>query len=255
MTSVVTEPAVAAPERVQVTGAAGVSLTASFLPGENGAAVILSHGYRGSKDELEPVATALNAAGFGVLTYDLRGCGESGGAPTFGAYEQLDLCAIVDYLETRPELDGGRIGAFGFSMGAATTLLAAALDPRLRAVVADSAWADVRHWLRPRISFRHPTAPFSPHMLKLAEVRHGFDLDDLRPMEVIGRIEPRPVLLIQGTDDEIVPPSDATLIHGAAGPSTKLWVLQGSRHGDTIAPGGEASSARTIEFFEEALLR
>jgi fermentation-respiration switch protein FrsA (DUF1100 family) len=134
--------------------------------------------------------------------------------------------------------------------------MAAAVEPRIHAVVADSAWSDVWHWIRPgthsavRIDDR-----FSPLSLKLVELRAGIDLDAIRPVDVIGRIEPRPVLLLHGTADDVVVSQNATLNIAAAGPHAKLWTIPGGRHGTSLEDGGAAASQRVIDFLSRALYR
>src|SRR5215207_5167539 len=70
-------------ESITVRSRTGVALAARYFRGGRRATVVLSHGYGGSRDELLPVADALHEAGFGVVTYDLRGSGRSGGGVTF----------------------------------------------------------------------------------------------------------------------------------------------------------------------------
>src|SRR5438105_10899340 len=162
-------------EEVTVATAGGVDLAGRFFPGRTRATIVLSHGYGGGQDEMLPVARALVRAGFSVFSYDLRGCGGSGGGVTFGAFEQRDLVSVVDYVASRPDVDAEKIGALGFSMGAATSIMAAANEPRIRALVDDSGWCDVYHWLRPslRTWLFNPRHQFSPLSLKLVELRTG----------------------------------------------------------------------------------
>jgi uncharacterized protein len=242
-------------EEVVVERHEGVALAGRFFSGRERATIVLLHGYSGSQDEMLPVAAALNGGGFGVFTYDARGCGRSGGAVTFGALESEDLIAVVDHLIRRADVDPMRIGVLGFSMGAATAILATARDPRIAAVVADSAWCDVRSWLRP--SFRsflvRPRDRFSPPSLKLAELRKRIDLDRLKPVEVVGRLSPRPLLLLHGSADTVVLPEDSEqLLAAAAEPKSRI-LAPGARHGDTIEPGGLTCGAAVLGFFESAL--
>ncbi|HET7038003.1 MAG TPA: alpha/beta fold hydrolase [Thermomicrobiaceae bacterium] len=243
------------PERVTFTGARETSLAGRFIPGHSPATVVLLHGYGGNQDEVLPIAAALHDAGFSVFTYDQRGCGQSGGTITFGVLEQQDLRSAVDYLTARSDVDAERLGALGFSMGGATTLMEAAWDERLQAVVADSAWADVRHWLRPSLktSLVHPNAPFSALSLKLVELRTGIDLDTLRTTETIKRISPRPLLLINGTADTIVPASDGELNYAAAGEPKELWLIPGAAHGEMLSTSNPEYDERVVTFFRQAL--
>ena len=167
-----------AAEEVTVDSSTGARLAGRFFPGSKRATIVLTHGYGGTQDEMLPVAAALHRKGYTVFTYDTRGCGRSSGEVTFGAREQDDLISVVDHLVSRPDVDSERIGALGFSMGGATTLLAAARDPRIKAVVADSAWKTAKSWLRPsvRAVFLHPRNHFSALALTFAEL-----LDRRRP--------------------------------------------------------------------------
>lgn len=243
------------PEDVTVESSTGTRLAGRFFPGRSGATIIITHGYGGTQDELLPVANALHEGGFSVFTYDLRGCGSSDGAVAFGALEQQDLRSVVDYLTRRSDVDAAKIGALGFSMGAATTILAAADDRRIEAVVDDSGWSDVYHWLRPDFGrmLRRPRDQFSPLSLRLVELREGIALRKLRPKDVVGRIGPRPILIIQGDADDVVPPADSRENFAAAAEPKELWFVDGAAHGDTVLAGGPTSSDRVVEFFRRAL--
>lgn len=243
------------PARVSLTAADGVTLEGRLFPGTGAGAVVLTHGYGGTQDEMLPLADELVGAGFTVLTYDSRGCGSSGGQVTFGSRETGDVSTAVSALAATPGVDPKRIGAVGFSMGAASTLMAAARDDRIRAVVADSAWADVYSWLRPdaREVVTAPLAPFTPLSLALAQLRTGARLDALRPVDEVGRIAPRPLLLIHGDQDQVVPPSDGVRLFHAAGEPRQLWLVPGAGHGDTIALREPGYARWVISFLTGAL--
>lgn len=244
-------------EEVAVQSSTGASLAGRFFAGRTLATIVLLHGYGGQQDELLPLADQLHEAGYTVFSYDQRGCGASTGDVTFGAREQDDLISVVDYLTARPDVDREQLGVFGFSMGGATAIMTAARDPRLEAVVADSAWADVRAWLRPSVksSFVHPRDRFTALSLRLAELRTGIDLDDLRPAEVVERISPRPILLIHGRADEVVEASEAERNHGAAKEPKELVLVSGAGHGDTIRPDGASLRGHVRDFFDRAFTR
>ena len=243
-------------EDVALESRTGASLSGRFFEGRTQAAIVLVHGYGGNQDEMLPIADELHEAGFSVFTYDQRGCGRSSGEVTFGGREQDDLLSVVDYLASRPDVDREQIGAFGFSMGGSTTLLAAARDPRIKAVAADSAWSDVRRWLRPSVAavVTHPRDRFNALSLKIAEIRTGIDLDDLRPVDVVDRLSPRPLLLIHGAADDVVVPSESERNYAAANEPKELVLVPEAGHGDTIAPGQASMHAEVREFFERALV-
>src|SRR5207248_5754219 len=162
---------------------------------------------------------------------------------------QDDLISVVDYLSGRADVDGERIGALGFSMGGSATIMAAAREPRIKAVVADSAWQTAESWLRPSWN---PRDHFSRLSLKFSEWRAGIDLDKLRPIDAMQHLAGRPVLLIHGSDDDVVLPEDSDALVAAA-PGAELWRIPGAKHGDTLAPGGPATGDRVTAFFQRAL--
>jgi pimeloyl-ACP methyl ester carboxylesterase len=243
-------------DEVVVESSTGAQLSGRLYAGRTPATVVLLHGYGGNQDEVLPLADQLHQAGFTVFSYDQRGCGASTGEITFGAREQDDLISVVDYLSSRPDIDREQLGVFGFSMGGATAIMAAAREPRLKAVAADSAWSDVRAWLQPSVkdSFVHPRDPFSALSLKLAERRAGIDLDELAPVAVVGQISPRRILLIHGRADEVIQVSEAERNQNAARDPKELVLVSGAGHADTIAPGG-ASLRHVRDFFERTLAR
>ena len=116
------------------------------------AAVVQGPGWLGLRDAkvYRPYHDALLEAGMAVLVFDYRGFGDSTGDASFlDPLEQVaDYRAAVTYLHTRPEIDGRRIGAFGSGgTGGGNAIYAAALDPRIAAVVSQVPVADGRDWL------------------------------------------------------------------------------------------------------------
>ncbi|MGE3271297.1 MAG: alpha/beta hydrolase, partial [Chloroflexota bacterium] len=131
-----------AAEEVDLTASDGVRLhTWLFRSAEAVASVIVLHGHGGNKHTVLPLAQMLYPK-YNVILLDHRGHGESdGGRTTIGFEERLDVHAAVDYLI---EQGMGPVGIFGMSMGGATAILAAAEEPRIVAVVADSPYARLR---------------------------------------------------------------------------------------------------------------
>jgi uncharacterized protein len=125
---------------VTVSTADGVTLAAWWVPGHNGAAVVLQHGAGSTRTAVLDHAEVLARHGFGVLLVDARGHGESGGrGMDFGWYGERDAAAAVDFLSRQPSVDPRRIGLVGLSMGGEEAIGAAGVDPRIRAVVAEGA--------------------------------------------------------------------------------------------------------------------
>ena len=113
----------------------GVRLSGWYVPGTNGAAIVLVHGGGGDREGTIRHARLLAAAGYGVLLYDARGRGESEGHENaFGWRWDRDVRGAVDYLEAAGVR---RIGLLGLSTGAEAVVTEAASDPRVAAVVSD----------------------------------------------------------------------------------------------------------------------
>ncbi len=114
-------------------------------------AIVQGPGWLGLKDAKLYVRyhEALTDAGFGVLIFDYRGSGDSGGARDLSPRRQLeDLRNAVTYLQTREDVDADAIGAFGTGgTGGGNPILLAATDTRIRAVVSQVPVADGRDWL------------------------------------------------------------------------------------------------------------
>lgn len=234
----------------------GVTLVGRFFPGRYHATIVLSHGYGGDQDEMLPVASALHAAGFTVVTYNERGREGSGGQGTWGALETQDLRSVITAVVRHPGVDPNEVGELGFSIGADISILEAAADPRVKAVVAVGSWPSLSSYMKPKLSdvILHPTAMYSPLALWLLELRTGADLGQVRPVAAIGRISPRPILLIQGLADTDVKPHSATVNFEHARAPKQLWFVKGEGHEATVSPGGAATRPRVAAFFAQALV-
>ncbi len=139
-----------------------------FTPGTPGRhpAIVLAHGFGGTKTDSVSSAELFAAAGYVVVTYTARGFGESGGrihldAP---AYEVADASKLIDMLAARPDvsLDGPgdpRIGVAGASYGGALALLAAGYDRRVDAVAAAITWNDLDQALFPQSALATGSQP------------------------------------------------------------------------------------------------
>jgi pimeloyl-ACP methyl ester carboxylesterase len=123
-------------KEVSFTTSDGLRLQGWYVLSRNGAAVI---SYPGRKGPQKP-ARLLAGHGYGVLLFDRRGEGKSEGDPNaFGWRGTRDLKAAVAYLESRPDVDPGRIGGVGLSVGGEVMLQAAAETDDFKAIVSEGA--------------------------------------------------------------------------------------------------------------------
>ncbi|MFC7448990.1 alpha/beta fold hydrolase [Rhodococcus daqingensis] len=141
-----------------------------YLPQQTPApAVLLAHGFGGSKDSVAAQARALADDGFVVLAYSARGFGLSTGQISLNDpdREVADARGLVDWLAARGDVqqDGPgdpRIGVAGGSYGGALSLMLGGLDPRIDAIAAAITWNDLGHALFPNFGTTEPMAPSTP---------------------------------------------------------------------------------------------
>ncbi len=176
-----------------------------------------------------------------------------------GFFEQRDVLGAVDFLQSGhlPYPDLGRpkaIGGWGISMGGATMLLAAAEEPAIRGVVADSAYAAFvplleRNALMP--------APIIPGVLLAMQMLYGINFNAVRPVDVVASIAPRPLFFIEGTSDGLVPPWNMNWLAAAAksvpDAHVQTWLVHGANHIQSYAVMGNVYVQRVAAFFTRVL--
>lgn len=231
-----------------------VRLSGWYIPSRNGAAVVLLHGSGSTRSDVLPQAVVLARHGYGVLLFDARGHGRSGGyAMDQGWYGNSDIAAAVSYLANRQDVGAGKIAAVGESMGGEEAIGALAADRRLLAVVAEGAtgrsaldqrWqpGSVSGWIDRIMTWETTgvatmltgTAP--PTSLRAAAAAAA----------------PAPVLLIAAG---LVPDEAAAgrWIQQAASGSVRLWVAPGAGHTGALATDPGAWTSRVIGFLNQAL--
>jgi hypothetical protein len=228
----------------------GLSLAASYAPSRNGAAVIV---FPGRSAATLQHARLLSDHGYGVLTLDRRGEGESEGELNlFGWNGEDDLRAALDFLERRPDVERGRIAGLGLSVGGELLLQTAAHDPRLRAIVSEGAGVRslAEHLHTPDVGRVQRWATNWLVQTAAVAVLSGTapppDLADLAQ-----RIGPRPVLLIRaanGHPDELLNSVYAERI----GSSAESWVAPGG-HTRALDADPLAYERTVIGFLDGAL--
>jgi dipeptidyl aminopeptidase/acylaminoacyl peptidase len=151
-------------------------------------------------------------------------------------------------------LPGARIGVVGYSMGAAVALLVAAREPRIAAVVADSPFATMRGVVGYAFErLRIPAQPLVSLAGSVNRLRYGYRFDAVEPVDMVGSIAPRPVLLIHGAGDATIPAEHSRAIFAAAGEPKELWIMPGVGHCGAYFADRPAYVARVVQFFERWL--
>ena len=201
---------------VAIPTAGGKMLFGWFIPADEAApALAIVHGWGGNAEMMLPLAQPLNAAGYALLLFDARSHGRSDG-DSFSSLPRFaeDLDHAVDWLQQQADVDAGRVGVVGHSVGAGAALLLASRRNDLAAVVSLAAFAHpasiMRRWLALK---RIPYWPLGAYILCYIQRVIGVRFNDIAPRHTI-REARCPVLLAHGTEDEMVPPSEAREIYG-----------------------------------------
>jgi len=241
---------------------AGIAISGWWIPRVGSRkAIVMAHG-RGENrttefyDHFLDLGAALNGfegRGFNILMIDLRAHGLSGGADSsWGIGERHDVEGAVDWIKNQG-FQPSTIGALGASLGATACVYATADDPDISALVTDGAGVDEyaslqRGWKR---SSGTPQF-FFPAARLMERVLYGYDLRDLRPVDAMKRIPPRPVLLIYGLL-ELPTDSDRRPQIKAALPDAELWVVPDAMHTSAYTKVPQPYLAKVGAFFEKNL--
>lgn len=224
--------------------------------GQKRSTIMLLHGSSSNKGNfiMMEVARALCEHGYSVFSFDFRGNGESGGELTsLGYWETQDVAGALSYLKTQGISE---VGVIGYSMGAATALLAATDHPEMRAIVSDSAFARLSTVIEQEGKRTNPLAPlFNPGVSLMSKLMYGLDISQNEPKRAIATLDNRPLLLIHSTGDNLIPLSEAFELQnaGASNPKLELWVAQGAGHVSAFADNREDYLRRVTGFFDKWL--
>ncbi|MDQ3704534.1 MAG: alpha/beta hydrolase [Chloroflexota bacterium] len=218
--------------------------------------ILVMHGRNNNRagGALLSIMKGLHDRGYDAFAFDFRAHGESGGERySLGLHETRDVAGALQYLEGRGVSE---VGGLGFSMGAATELLAAPNHPQMKALVSDSSFASLPGLLDKEL----PKASglpgfFNPGILFMGKLLYDLDLTSTRPVESLARLNDRPLFLIHGTEDALVPVSHAyDLQKAAAGnPNLEFWVLEGAKHTGSYDKAPEEYMQRLLAFYDKHL--
>jgi len=246
-----------------------VHLPADMKPGEHRPAFMVLHGFGSNKDSgvTRTAAELFASLGYVALRFDMRGCGESEGQRgRVICLEQVeDTRSALSYLQSRAEVAGERIAVYGQSFGAAVAVYAAGVEPRVAACIATGGWGHGEKKFRRQHASAEAWARFTAMMEKgRAMKKRGetlmvprYDIVPIRPElrghlaagsilefpfevvesmyaftanEVVGRIAPRPLLLIHAAHDTVTPTEQSIELFQHAGQPTDLHLVAGVDH-------------------------
>ena len=208
------------------------------------------------------VAKAMWDRGYGVLMFDLRGCGESSDAEFTGGWmERLDVLGALDYLVWMGA-DRTRIGVLGYSLGGVAASLACANPGVAGAVISDSAYSDLWSIMKHR-SGVNPwlTELIRPGMDLVLQMFVGYRLGEVSPERNVSEFD-TPMLVIHGSADNVVPVVHAERLAKALGisqseiddgDSDRLWIVPGAGHVQAFRTDSSGYIERVSGFLDQHL--
>jgi uncharacterized protein len=252
---------------VELPTTGGATLRGWLVPGPPGSdlAIVAAHARAGDRRDYLDELPLYHRLGATALLFDYREHGASDGAGRgmgLGWREGEDVAAAARYLK---ETAGARrVVVVGHSLGGTAAILAAAREPAIDAVLAESAIASFEAyvhglgeaWLeRRRLDRALPPRPraWSEAVVRFTAWRLGVG-DAPAAEEVVGRIAPRPLLLVHGAADDIVPPSHAERLYSRAGAGRALWLPPAAGHNEAFETHPDEYAARLAELLERARL-
>ncbi len=234
-----------------------VRLKGWFVPGASGSdtTIICLHGFGANRADILDGTLYLRKGGYHLLYFDFREHGDSGAGPaSLGVLELQDVAGAVAWLAAAKPAASRRLGIMGYSMGAAVAIAAAAGEPKILAVLADTPFAT---WdgivTGVAWHFYHiPRYPFIPLTTLAIRWRLGTDPSSASPLRHIARLSPRPLLLIHGLADRRMPPQNSERLYAAAGEPKSLWLVPGADHIEARRLVPKEYERRVLEFFKAA---
>jgi dipeptidyl aminopeptidase/acylaminoacyl peptidase len=238
--------------------------------GERRAAFLVLHGFgsnRSSSNVLAP-SKVLGELGYVTLAFDMRGCGESEGEHgRVICLEQVEDTRNALTLLTRQAcVDPQRIGVIGSSFGGAVAVYSAGVDDRFAAVISNGGWGDgerkfrgqhksAQEWARftkmledgrehrartgkSLMVPRYDIVPIPPHLrsnlasnsIEAFPAETAQSMFDFRADDVVGRIAPRPLLLLHAANDSVTPTEQSIELFKRAGQPAELHLLSDADH-------------------------
>ena len=237
--------------------------------GERRAAILVLHGFGSNKDSplVRTVTRIFTSLGYVALRFDMRGCGESEGerGRVICLEQVADTSSAFNFLSTMESVDSKRIAVFGHSFGAAVAVYAAGTDARIAACISSGGWGDGAKKFRKQHASPEAWQRFSAMMEEGRSRRQRgermmvprFDIVPIRPglrgnlapgsilefpfevvesmyaftaNEVVGKIAPRPLLLLHPADDSVTPTEQSIDLFAHAGQPADLHLFADVDH-------------------------
>ncbi len=231
----------------------GVLLKGWFIPNPaSEKTIILMHGWGMNRGDIFKNTYFLHDLGYNLMYFDFRASGESSGTTSsIGYLEVKDLQAALSFLKATRPFACASIGLYGLSLGGMAALCEAAQNPEIKCVVSEASYYSFRrivsHWINPVY------VPLLPLVLHYVRRNLAVDPEHYSPKYNIAKIAPRPVFIIHGRYDSLVPAAQAKLLFKCAKEPKEIWLVPGAKHNKCAEVGGFEYKQRLMDFYKKYL--
>ncbi len=242
------------PEILEMISFDSLRLKAKYIQNEQktGKAVILAHGFRNTGDDMGKLAKFYYQEGFDILLPDARGHGESeGNYIGYGWHERLDY---LDWIQLLIKEHGATdIILHGNSMGAATVLMTSGenLPDAVKGIIADSGYSSVKAELQHQLKniYHLPSFPLLNVTSVITNIKAGYTFEEASTVKQVKK-NTRPLLIIHGDADDLVPTSMGHELYDAAGGEKELWIVPDAGHTKAFDNVTEEYEKRLKDFLD-----
>lgn len=244
-------------ERVRIPTVDGLTLDGWFIP-EAGASrcIVVCHGAGANKGNFIWFLGPLARHGYNVVFFDFRAHGASDGRiTTYGIRERRDVTGVVDWLKRERSEQSQVIVGLGSSQGAMALALAAAEDQRIDAVILDSPFTSAYEFAHHHARHLPVIGPLFVNIVLVGmSAQTGADFFHTSALEAVSRLGSRPVMVIHGDDDIVMPVSHSQALHDAATGPREIWFGPGP-HSNIVTTNPRAYEERVFGFLDAHLGR
>ncbi|WP_211315944.1 alpha/beta hydrolase [Oceanobacillus chungangensis] len=234
----------------------GLLLKSIFLENvkSTGKAVILAHGYREQSENMGDFAKFYYDQGFDILIPDARGHGKSEGEYVgYGWHDRLDYLKWIDLLINDYQAD--KIILHGKSMGASLVLMTSGeeLPNEVKAIIADSGYTTVKEELSYQLQhlYNLPSFPLLDLTSLMTKIRAGYSFEEASAIEQV-KHNTRPLFIIHGEEDELVPTEMANRLYNTANGEKELWIVPKAGHTKAHTMATSEYEERLLQFIKTA---
>ncbi|MBQ8844045.1 MAG: alpha/beta hydrolase [Elusimicrobiaceae bacterium] len=235
----------------------GIRLRGWFIPKQDShKTIIFMHGWGMNRGDIYKNTHFLHDLGYNLMYFDFRALGESGGTvSSIGYLEIQDLQAAIKFLKKTYPQASEKIGIYGLSMGGMVAICEGAQNPDVSCVVAEASYYSFRRvvtrwaWVHNRV----PYLPLIPIVLHYIRQELNANPEHFSPRYNVSKISPKPLFIIHGACDKLVPISQAKKLYRKAGHPKQIWLVPNASHPKCAVEGGFEYKQKLAEFFQKYL--